>query len=282
MSTNEQAVPQPGLAEELHAKDMAELAETEGVTEQQKNYFPPVSNGEFATQCLGAAWNVVTDGVINIMLSTELTEEEKKLKIINLMQPLRTAHILTVQHTAELIDNYEYHVIQQGNHDGVVAFVLQDLIAGVRNNYTGIPRGSLAERHPDTDKDPNWQFGALPFERIFKGERIPVKFQTNKETGYGYFECLNHQIPNPANPNGLINVQTTVPCIRLKKGNVIPNAVWRWQEVDEKRLKQHWLQGEDLFPSVPKKKTAEANPIEKAPANEGNENGNKDPEPSNK
>lgn len=282
MSTNEnaevQTEPQLSLAEELHAKDMEELAEeaaSQDITEETKSYFPPMGNGEFAMNCLGAAWNVVTDGILNIMAS-DSPEETKKLAVINLLQPLRTSHIKTVQHTADFVDNYEYHVMQQRNLDGVVEFILHDQIIGIKNNYSGIPRASLVDRNPETDKDPNWRYDALPFERIFRGERIPVKVQTSTQTIYGYLECLNHQVPNPADPTKLINVQTTVPCIRVKKGQVPPNSAWRWQEVTEERLKSHWIRGEDIVVYVPPKSKAkaEANPIEKAPETKGTENGN--------
>lgn len=266
------------IVEEAIKADAAEVPE---VSEQQKSYFPPMGNGEFALNCLGAAWNVVTDGLINIANSEE-SAEVKKEAILKLLQPLRVSHIKTVQHTADFVDNYEYHVVQQRNLDGVVEFLLHDQLIGIKNNYTGIPRDQVVDRNPETDKDPNWQYGALPYERIFRGERIAIKAQLNQSTIYGWFECLNHQISNPADPTKLINVQTTVPCIRLKKGQVPPNAVWRWQEVTEERLKNHWLKGEDIVNYVPPKPKAktEANPIEKAPETEGTENGNTSPEPS--
>lgn len=241
------------------------------VSEESKDYFPKMGNGEFAIQCLGAAWNVVTDGLINIM-AQEADPEARKAAIIALLQPLRTSHINTVAHTAELIEQYEYHVQQERNFDNVVQFILENQIIAIKNNYTAIPRASFVNRNPETDKDPNWQYSALPVERIFTGESIPVKVQTNQHTIYGWYECLNHQVHRPTaeNPNHIVNVQTNVPCIRIKAGNVAPNAVWRWQEVSKERLKQHWLAGEDMKPhDNPNAKTS--NPIDTANATTGKE-----------
>lgn len=258
----------------------ADFKEIPDVSEEQKDYFPPVSNADFVMQCLGAAWNVVTDGMINIMKSEELDEEGRKTAIVNLLAPLRNAHIKTVAHTHEFVENFEYHVLQERNLDNVVEFILRNGIIGIRNNFSAIPREALAEREPETDKDPNWRYDALPVERIFKGERIAIKAQTNRETIYGWYECLNHQVINPKDPTKVINVATTVPCVRVKAGNVAINAIWRWQEISPERLKLHWLKGESMLPSV--KQNAKANPIDKSTETEGTDHGNTNPcEPSN-
>lgn len=242
----------------------------EDVTTVEKTYIPPMGNSEFALICLGKAWNVVTDGIINLL---EVTDEKKKQQLLAWLQPLRRSHLSTIEHTSEFIDNFEHHVLRERNLDHVVEFLLTDLMIGIKNNYTGLPREHIAERKPETDKDPNWNYGPLPKARIFAGERIPVKVQTNQQTFYGYYECLVHQVANPTVPGKIINIQTTVPTIRLKKEQVAPNSAWRWQEISEARLKDHWLKGEDKAWSVPEKhQPPKANPIDTAPTTEGTEN----------
>lgn len=257
-----------------------ELVDATDKNEAVKDYFPKMAEGEFAIRCLGKAWDVVTDGLINIM-SQVADEEARKTAIVNLLQPLRHSHINTVSHTAELLEQYQYHITEQRNFDPVVEFILQNQIIAIKNNYTAVPRASFVARNPETDKDPNWRYDALPVERIFSGERVPVKVQTNQHTIYGWYECLNHQVASPTaeDPNRVVNVQTNVPCIRVKAGNIAPNAVWRWQEVSKERLKQHWLAGEDMkLHDVPK--AAASNPIDTATNTEGKEDESATTEPS--
>lgn len=205
-----------------------------------KIYLPDESSAEFVLNSLSLAWNTFEE-----LLATKLGGgEENETWVKNICSTLRSSHIGTAIHAADLIDNYNYNVLERKEHDEVVGFLLQNSIAGIRNHYSAIPRRSFSLHPAEMDADTRWKYGPLPMERALNGEKIPMRLQTLQDTIFGYYELMIKRVLGENNQ--IIEYVTTIPAIRTKKGYLLPNTIWRWHEVEERDVKQAWLMGRDL------------------------------------
>lgn len=218
-------------------------AESEGGAElPQTNYVPEVSNAEFVAQSLSIAWNSFEALLVNKLGANEENEEWVR----SACSLLRGSHLGTAIHAADLIDTYNYHVVTNRQHDEIIGFILQDKIAAVTSQYTAIPRAALSLHPKEMDADKRWLYTPLPAQRLLTGKErsIPVRIQTPKDTIFGYYELM---IKEWATPDGKVaRAGTTVPCVRIKSGYILPNSTWRWHEVEERDVKDAWLRGKDM------------------------------------
>ena len=217
---------------------MTNVTETPEVTNTNTTSID-VKNLDFVKQSLNTLWDVFSVEVIKKLGDTP----ENRQWLLDKTTFLRHAHIATALNAVDFVEYYQHYVVGKREVDLPVIFTLENLGRGIRNHASAIPMTALNKHGVGTD-DPRWVYDNLPVGRLFTGEpgsvRIPIRGETLTETIYGYLELFTFE---KQIGDRIVKHITEIPAIRVKDNYIVPNAVWRWFEVEETAVKDAWRTG---------------------------------------
>lgn len=198
-----------------------------------------VKNIDFVKKSLETLWDVFSSELLTKLGDTP----ENRQWLLDKTAFLRHAHLATALNAIDFVEYYQHYVVGKREVDLPVIFTLENLGRGIRNHASAIPLTAL-NKHGVGSDDPRWTYESLPVSRLFAGEpgsvRIPIRGETLTETIYGYLELFTFE---KKVGDRIVRHITEIPAIRVKDNYIVPNAVWRWFEVDESSVKDAWLTG---------------------------------------
>lgn len=196
---------------------------------------------EDTVKSLKGQWVVLLNDLLEKMGNTPENREWLNQRTAE----IQVASFLTSYNAMQLSELFNFYINGGNEMDVGALFLMNDIIRGIRNHAAAFPQAYMNVYDPDLAgvDDPRWSYDNLPTERLMVNPgnvRIPVKIETFTELMYGYLELFAY---NKQVDGKLVKIQTTLPAIRIKDNFVVPNAVFRWFEVDEDTVKNAWNTG---------------------------------------